>query len=150
MNIKVLIVIVLVAISAPSLHAKDKKKDQSERGMLEKMEAVPCGAKERGLTGLGTIWASAGITRVNSDEKLCPEYLLRSDDMEYHIRPMDVKHSTVVAVGHEGVFKIKNDVMFLRVEDSDKKMRAYRVVAVNPTEASNQAQNPPSKQPDKP
>src|ERR1700692_244702 len=142
MNIKTLLLIAFVVICVPNIHAKDKKKDQSERGMLEKMEAVPCGAKERGLTGLGTIWASAGITHVNSDEKLCPEYLLRTDDMEYHIRPTDAKHPTVLAVGHEGVFKIKNDVMFLKVEDSDNKMRAYRVVAVSPTVADNQAQNP--------
>ncbi len=42
--------------------------------MLERMEAVPChGAKEKGVTGpAGTVWASAGITHVNSDEKLLP------------------------------------------------------------------------------
>jgi hypothetical protein len=145
MNIKTLVLIAFVVISVPNIHAKDKKKDQSERGMLEKMEAVPCGAKERGISGLGSIWASAGITRVNSDEKLCPEYLLRTDDMEYHIRPKDTKHSTVLAVGHEGVFKIKNDVMFLKIEDNDKKTRTYQVVAVSPTVPDNQAQNPPSK-----
>jgi hypothetical protein len=145
MNIKTLLLIAFVVISVPNIHAKDKKKDQSERGMLEKMEAVPCGAKERGITGLGSIWASAGITHVNSDEKLCPEYLLRTDDMEYHIRPTDAKHPTVLAVGHEGVFKIKNDVMFLKVEDNDNKTRTYRVVAVSPTVANNQAQNLPSK-----
>jgi hypothetical protein len=146
MNRKTLLLIASVAILAPSVHAKDKKKDQPERGMLEKMEAVPCGAKERGISGLGSIWASAGITHVNSDEKLCPEYLFRTDDMEYHIRPKDTKHSTVLSVGHEGVFKIKNDVMFLKVEDNDKKTRTYRVVAVTPTAAdNNQAQNPPSK-----
>ena len=145
MNIKTLLLIAFVVFCVANIHANDKKKDQSERGMLEKMDAVPCGAKERGLTGLGSIWASAGITHVNSDEKLCPEYLLRTDDMEYHIRPVDAKHSTVLAVGHEGVFKIKNDLMFLKVEESDKKTRTYRVVAANPTDAGNQAQNPPSK-----
>jgi hypothetical protein len=150
MNARTLLLIAFVVISVPSIHANDKKKDQSERGMLEKMEAVPCGAKERGLTGLGSVWASAGITHVNSDEKLCPEYLLRTDDMEYHIRPTDTKHSTVLAVGHEGVFRIKDDMMFLKVEDSDKKTRTYRVVSVNPTDSGSQAQNPPSKQPDKP
>ncbi len=149
MNIKTLLLIAVVVSVCP-LHAKDKKRDQSERGMLEKMEAVPCGAKERGLTGLGSLWASAGITHVNSDEKLCPEYLLRTDDMEYHIRPIDAKHSTVLTVGHEGVFKIKNDRMFLKVEDADNKTRKYRVVAVNPTDTGSQAQNPPSKSPDKP
>jgi hypothetical protein len=117
--------------------------------MLEKMEAVPCGAKERGLTGLGTVWASVGVTHVNSDEKLCPEYLLRTDEMEYHIRPMDAKHPTVLPIGHEGEFKIKNDRMFLKVDDGDRKTRSFRVVSENPTDAGAQGQDV-KKQPDKP
>jgi hypothetical protein len=109
------------------------KKNKPERAMLEKMEAVPCGAKEKGVTGLGTIWASAGITHVNSDEKLCPQYLVRSDEMEYHIRPTDLKHPVVLPVGHEIVFKIKKDHMFLKVPDGDQKTRTYQVVAMKPT-----------------
>ena len=125
-------VLMMVAAAAP-LSAGSKKKNQSERGMLEKMEAVPCGAKERGVNGLGTVWASVGVTRVNSDEKLCPEYLLRTDEMEYHIRPMDTKHPTVLPIGHEGEFTIKNDRMFLKVDEGDRKMRSFRVVSENPT-----------------
>ena len=74
--------------------------------MIEKMEAVPCGAKERGLTGLGSVFASVGATRVDSDEKLCPQYMLRTDDMEYHVRPLDHKHPVILPVGKEGEFKI--------------------------------------------
>jgi len=48
------------------------RKDVGARAVLEEMEAVPCGTKEKDLTGLGTVWASAGITYVNSDKKLCP------------------------------------------------------------------------------
>jgi hypothetical protein len=40
------------------------------------MEAVPCGAKQKGLSGFE---ASVGITDVHSNEKLCPQYLLRSE-----------------------------------------------------------------------
>ena len=145
MERKTVVILALVVASAASLSAKDKKKDQAERGMLEKMEAVPCGAKERGLTGLGSVWASAGITRVNSDEKLCPQYLLRTDDMEYQIRPTDGKHPILLQIGREGQFKIKNDRMFLRFDDGDRKTRSYKVVAENPTEAGNSAQSPSPK-----
>jgi len=103
------------------------------------MEAVPCGAKQRGLTGLGSIWASAGITHVNSDEKLCQQYLLRTDDMEYHIRPTDAKHPAVLPVGQEVEYKIKNDRMFVKVLDGDKKTRTYLVVAMNPTKPDEEA-----------
>jgi hypothetical protein len=69
---------------------------------------------------------------VNSDEKLCPQYLLRTDEMEYHIRPTDGKHPVVLPVGKEGEFKIKKDRMFLKIPDGDHKTRTYQVVAMKP------------------
>ena len=134
MNIKTSLSLLMVLMSAVPLSAADKKKKDVERGMLEKMDAVPCGARERGLTGLGSVWASAGITHVNSDEKLCPQYMLRTDEMEYQIRPTDGKHPVVLPVGQEGEFKIKKDRMFLKMsEGSDRKTRTYQVVAIKST-----------------
>ena len=101
MNFKTALILALVLVSAVPLSADDKKKKQPERALLEKMEAVPCGAREKGLTGLGTVWASAGITHVDSDEKLCPQYMVITDNMEYHIRPTDTKHP-VTSAGRQG------------------------------------------------
>lgn len=134
MKIKVIVLTALLAAAEIPASAGQKKK--ADRGMLEKMEAVPCGAKERGLTGLGSIFASAGIQAVNSEEKLCPQYLLRTDDMEYHIRPKDTKHEVLLPVGKEGEFKIKKNLMFLKVVEGDKKMRPYKVVAINQLHAA--------------
>src|ERR1700751_172380 len=125
-------------------------KKHRERAMIEKMEAVPCGAKERGLTGLGSIFASVGIQAVNSEEKLCPQYLLRTDDMEYHIRPAKMKKAVILPVGQEGEFKIKKNVMYLKMVDGDKKKRQYQVVAINPLHSSENAEGAayrPSDQP---
>jgi hypothetical protein len=133
MNIKSLAIIGLALLSAVPLSAGEKKKKVAPRAMLERMESVPCGAKQRGLAGLGTIWASAGITHVNSDEKLCQQYLLRTDDMEYHVRATDSKHPVVLPVGQEVEYKIKGDKMFVKIPDGDKKTRTYKVVAMNPT-----------------
>jgi hypothetical protein len=133
MSVKSSLILLLVLISALPLSAHNNKKKDVKRGMLEKMEAVPCGAKERGLSGLGTLWASAGITHVNSDEKLCPQYLLRTDQMDYEIRPMNLKHATILPVGQEAQFKMKNKDMILDVPEAGlKKMRAYEVVGMNP------------------
>jgi hypothetical protein len=130
-------VLALILVSALPLSASDKKKNQLEKGMLEKMEAVPCGSKQRGLAGLGTLWASAGITHVNSDEKLCPQYLLRSDQMDYEIRPMNLKHARILPVGTEGEFKIKKNEMLLTVpEGGDRKTQTYQVVAMIPNNNS--------------
>jgi len=130
MRVKIGILLGIVLIALPLMGAKKKK--QPERGMLEKMEAVPCGAKEKGFTGLGSVFASAGIQDVHSIEKLCPQYLLKTDEMEYHIRPTDGKHPVILPVGKEGEFKIKKDHMFLKVPDGDQKTRTYQVVAIQP------------------
>jgi hypothetical protein len=140
MNFKTALILALVLVSAVPLSADDKKKKQPERALLEKMEAVPCGAKEKGVTGLGTVWASAGITHVNSDEKLCPQYMVITDEMEYHIRPTDTKHPVLLPVGKEIEFKIKKDEMFLRVVDGDKKMETYHVVSMKPANADAEPQ----------
>jgi hypothetical protein len=149
MSVKTSLILSLVLIAAVPLSAGGKKKSQPERAMLEKMEAVPCGAKEKGVTGLGTVWASAGITHVDSDEKLCPQYMVVSDDMEYHIRPTDTKHPIILPVGHEITFKIKKDHMILKVADGDQKSLTYAVVAMKPANSDTDAQNSSGKS-DKP
>jgi len=125
------------------------KKKAAERGMLESMQSVPCGSKERGLTGLGSMVGSVGVTHVNSQEKLCPQYLLRTDDMDYHIRPMDTKHAPVLTVGKEAEFKVKKDRMFLRMVD-DKKAEQYQVVAMQPANAESNGENASYHPADKP
>lgn len=106
-------------------------KKHQQRAMIEKMEAVPCGAKERGLSGLGSVFASIGATKIDSTEKLCPEYLLRTDDMEYHVRPLD-KKPNLLPVGHEGEYKLTKNVLEMRIPDGDHKKRRYQVVAMKP------------------
>jgi hypothetical protein len=141
MNIKTLSVSVFILLAAVPLSADDKRKKPESRGMLETMEAVPCGAKEKGLTGLGTLWASAGITHVNSDEKLCPQYMLRTDEMEYHIRPTDLKHEVLLPVGQEIEFKIKKNRMFVKALDGDRKARSYSIVAMKPANPEGESQS---------
>jgi hypothetical protein len=56
--------------------------------------------------------------------------------MEYHIRPVDMKHAVILPVGHEGEFKIKKDKMILRIPDEDKKSRDYQVISAKPVKAA--------------
>jgi hypothetical protein len=147
MNVKASLIAALAMVLVfPSAAKGHDKKKSSQVGMLESMQSIPCGAKERGLTGLGAMVGSIGVTHVNSDEKLCPQYLLRTDDMDYHIRPLDKKHAVVLSVGHEAEFKFKKDRMFLRVVDSDKKAKPFQIVAMQPTNQSNStAYHPPDR-----
>lgn len=125
-------------------------KKHAQRAMIEKMEAVPCGAKEHGLSGLGSVWASVGATHINTDEKLCPQYELKTDDMEYHVRPLDHKHPRLLPVGQEGEFKISKDVIEMRIPDGDHKMRRYQVVAMKQIDHSGSTEVGAYKKYDKP
>jgi len=129
-KISAVLALLLLVLVAPS--TAGKKKNQPDRGMLEKMDAVPCGAKTKGLSGLGSFWASLGITDVHSTEKMCPQYLVRTDEMDYRIRPMNMKHPAILPIGHEVVVKMKKDRMLVKVPDGDKKMREYEVVGIEP------------------
>ncbi|SRR5579863_4830731 len=141
MKVKAILVLSLVFAAAVHVCAAGKEKKPPERAMLEKMDAVPCGSKAKGLTGLGSIWASVGITHMDSNEKLCPRYLLRTDDMEYEIQPADKKHPVVLPVGKEVVFKIKKDHMTVSCPEGDKKSRDYEVVAMKLADSATGAQN---------
>jgi len=133
MNIRGTFIVLLVLVTAIPMSAHGKKKKDGERGILEKMEAVPCGAKQTGLAGLGALWGSVGVTHINSNEKLCPQYLLRTDEMDYEIRPMDLKHASILPIGQEGQFRIKkNEMVLTMTEGSDRKARSYQVVAMDP------------------
>jgi|SRR5580658_1415553 hypothetical protein len=146
-----LIAALALVLAVPSIATGKDKKGQT--GMLESMQAVPCGAKERGLTGLGALYGSIGVAHVNSDEKLCPQYLLRTDAMDYHIRPLDAKHAVVLPVGHEAQFKIKDDRLLLKVPDGDKDVRKehpYQVVSMQPPNSDAKAESGAYRAPDKP
>jgi hypothetical protein len=52
MNVRTLAVSVFIFLAAIPVSADSKKKRPESRAMLETMEAAPCGAKEKGLTGL--------------------------------------------------------------------------------------------------
>jgi hypothetical protein len=142
MKAKIAAVLMLVLAAVAPLSANGNKKHDEGRGMLEKMDAVPCGSKERGLSGLGSLWASAGITHVNSDVKLCPQYLLRTDQMDYEIRPLNLKHAIILPVGHEGEFKLKKNCLYLSFpENGEKKTRAYEVVSMTPANSDEGAKS---------
>ncbi|MGB9236728.1 MAG: hypothetical protein WCC04_20155 [Terriglobales bacterium] len=149
-NRKLLIVAALaLAVSVPTIAAAKKKKTEP-RGMLESMQSLPCGVKEKGLNGLGAVWGSIGVTSVSSNEKLCPQYLFRTDELEYYIRPTDSKHPVLLPIGREAEFKVKKDKIFLKVPDGDGKTRAYRVISMEPMKsahAENTAYSPASSPP---
>jgi hypothetical protein len=118
-----------VSISLP------ETKDQpqfNETGTLMEMQAVPCGFQERGFTGFGGLLATAGLEHVNSNDKLCQEYVLRTAYVQYRIRPVSEKEPVLLPVGEKAHFHIKGDHILLTMPEGDDKMREYRVVGMRP------------------
>jgi Flp pilus assembly protein TadD len=113
----------------------EAQENYSETGTLTEMQAVPCGSQARGFTGIGGLLATAGVERVNSKDKLCQEYVLRTSYLEYRIRPMDDKDAALLPVGEKSRFRIKKDRVLLSVPEGDGKVREYKVVGVKPLTA---------------
>jgi len=130
-SLPVLIAVGLVMAFSASAQAR-KKKHFTESGKLLEMQDVPCGSRQKGLVGLGGIFASAGVTDVNAKDKLCQEYVLRTADEELRIRPVDEKHLQLLPIGAEAEFQIKKDRVLLSVPEGDGKVREYKVVAMKP------------------
>jgi hypothetical protein len=61
--------------------------------------------------------------------------------MEYHIRPLDMKHAVLLPVGQEGEFKLKKNKLVLKMTDGDKKAREYQVVAMQPANSESKAES---------
>lgn len=150
MNIKIAMIVALALVFMTPGSASAKNKKHLQRGMLEKMQAMPCGVKERGLTSLGSLWGGIGVQHVNSNEKLCPQYLFRTDQMDYQIRPLDEKHAGILPVGQEAEFKVKKNKLYLRVPDGDRKMRPYQVVSMEQASKGGETESTSYKQANRP
>ena len=56
--------------------------------------------------------------------------------MVYHIRPREEKHPALLPVGEKALFRLKKDLMVLKVPEGDDKEREYDVVTMLPVQAS--------------
>ena len=103
-----------------------------QKGQLVNMESVSCGyAENSGKTFKGEIFGTDGAHK-KTNEVLCQEYLLRSDQVEYRIRPADEKHSVLLPVGETAEFRIAKDRLYVRVPELNIKEKGYTVVSMTP------------------
>ncbi len=123
-----------LAILALALGSSALAKDHHfyQKGQLLSMESVSCGyAEKSGNTIKGEILGTNGGHK-NTEELLCREYVLRSDQVIYRIRPRDEKHPVLLPVGQTAEFRTDKDKLLLKVEELDGKERAYTVVSMTP------------------
>ncbi|MDT8067792.1 MAG: hypothetical protein ROO76_06450 [Terriglobia bacterium] len=105
-----------------------------QKGQLLSMESVSCGyAEKSGNTFKGEILGTNGGHK-NTEEVLCQEYVLKSDQVIYRIRPRDEKHPVLLPVGQTAEFRTDKDKLLLKVDELDGKERAYTVVSMKPVD----------------
>ena len=134
MRLKIMIAAGLLAGLA---YAKEPKAHDS--GTLLRMDSVQCGMAEKsGKSFAGEVLGTDGGHK-NTQEVLCPEYVLQTDRIIYRIRPRDEKHPALLPVGQSAQYHMEKDKMRLRVEDLDDKERDYTVVSMTPRDSGKSA-----------
>jgi hypothetical protein len=115
--------------------AKEPKAYQT--GKLLQMDSVPCGTAEKDAKSFAGEVLGTDSGSKKTEQVLCQEYVLQTDQVTYRIRPRDEKHPVLLPVGEQAQFRLEKDKMLLHVEDLGQKEREYIVVSMTPrSEAS--------------
>jgi hypothetical protein len=126
------LIFVSVLLVGAAMQASDLKSYQS--GVLKEMTSVECGYEQKsGNTFVGEVLGTDGA-HSKTHKTLCHEYVLQTNHIVYHIRPRDEKHPALLPVGETAHFRMKKDLMVLRVPEGDDKERDYDVVGMTPVE----------------
>ena len=102
----------LLILTASVAHAKNPKAYQT--GQIAQVNSVPCSAEQ------------------DNTQQLCPEYILESDNVVYHIRPRGSRHTTILQVGERTQFHRNKDLILLRSEAAGSKERPFVVISASP------------------
>ncbi len=108
-------------------HARDHQGPQS--GTILQMDSVNCGTDQKDK-------------HQKTHTLLCQEYVLQTDRLNYHIRPKDDKHPTLLQVGAKAEFQLEKNYVKLRAGESAKE-HDYVVVSMT-ARADAQSANAPT------
>jgi hypothetical protein len=124
LKLKLLIAVLLLAgVAAAQKHDYD-------RGRITEMNAVQCGFDENSGKGMAGAILGTDSEHKKTREMLCPEYTIKADRVTYRIRPKEEKHPALLPVGETAQFRLKKEIMVLKVPEGDDKERDYIVVAI--------------------
>jgi len=126
-------VMLLCVLSFAAMAAAGEKSYQS--GTLQEMTAVECGLEEKSSTSFVGEVLGTDSAHSKTRKMLCQQYLLKTNNVMYRIRPRsEEKHPALLPVGERVLFRLKKDRMVLRVPEGDDKERDYDIVSMEPVE----------------
>ena len=123
MKIKILISVLLMAGFAAGQKVYDK-------GKITEMQAVQCGFDENSGKGVAGALLGTDSEHRKTRQMLCPEYTIRAERVTYRIRPKEEKHPALLPVGETAQFRLKKEIMVLKVPEGDDKERDYMVISI--------------------
>jgi hypothetical protein len=121
-----------VLLFGMAMQAKDAPSYQS--GVLKEMNSVECGFEQKNAKGLVGELVGTDNSHSKTRKTFCPEYVLQTDQVIYHIRPREEKHPALLPVGEKAMFRMKKDFMVLKAPEGDNKEREYDVVSMTPVQ----------------
>lgn len=124
-----------VLLLSTVMQAKDRPSYQA--GVLKEMTSVECGFEQKGAKGIMGELVGTDDSHSKTRKTFCQEYVLETNVVVYHIRPRDEKHPALLPVGEKAMFRMKKDLMVLKVPGGDDKEREYDVVSMTPSQANN-------------
>jgi hypothetical protein len=112
--------LVLAAVLAASIaQAQEPKKYHS--GQLLQMESLQC-----------TVFENPSSDAKAADSATCQEYVVRGEDVLFHLRAKDLKHPSLLPVGKDVSYRIEQDRFFVKLSSGDRKEHEYKVVSMEP------------------
>lgn len=137
---KLRITAVLLLLAAIPVFAKDQP--SYDKGTIVAMNAVSCGYDAKSGEGIGGMILGTDSQHVKNREVLCQEYTLKTEKVTYRIRPREEKHPELLPVGETAQFRIKKDIMLVRLPEMDGKEHSYQVVAITANPGVEQTTHP--------
>jgi len=123
-----------VLLASLAVQAKDGPSYQS--GTLKEMSSVECGFEQKSAKGLVGELVGTDDSHSKTRKTFCQEYVLETNHVVYHIRPREEKHPALLPVGEKALFRMKKELMVLKVPEGDDKEREYDVVSMLPAQAN--------------
>jgi hypothetical protein len=99
-------------------------------GKLLSMESVNCGYQQKSDKNLASELIGTDSDHSKTEQLLCQQYTLQTDELVYRVRPKDTKHPVLLPVGGTVNFRIDKNKMYLRSPIAGSKEREYEVVSV--------------------
>jgi hypothetical protein len=125
---------------AGAAYAKEPKAYQT--GKLLQMDSVQCGADEKDAKSFAGEIVGTDSGHKKTQQILCQEYVLQTDQVTYRVRPKDDKHAVLLPIGQNAQFRLEKNKMLLRVEGVEDKEREYIVISIKPRGDSTADANP--------